>query len=76
MVLEWIAVDNELPKDMEDVLLFDQEEGAFIGYYYESKGSFIRYIDGLHLKHVTHWMHLPSRPKDIKPERLRSKTAL
>jgi hypothetical protein len=67
MVLEWTAVKNELPKDMEDVLLFDQEEGEYIGYYYESKKSFIRYIDGFRLKHVTHWMHLPGHPEDHQP---------
>jgi hypothetical protein len=63
MVINWISIEEELPHDMQDVLLFDRKGEEYIGYYYASNGRFIRYIDGLNIEDVTHWMPLPSAPK-------------
>ena len=58
----WVAVNDTLPNEMEDVLLFDEVEGKSLGYYFEPKSSFLREYDGLELSHVTHWMPLPEHP--------------
>lgn len=68
MTLEWISSNNAMPADMESVLLSDELEGEFIGYYYAPKNIFIRDLDGKTISNVTHWMKLPPKPKKNKGE--------
>lgn len=64
MGLEWVAVQDKFPEDMQDILLHDEVEGEFIGYYFSSRKMFIRYTDGLTFENVTHWMPLPALRKN------------
>ena len=64
MVLQWVSTQEELPNDMEDILIFNEEDGAeHIGYFFAAKRQFIRYLDGENIEKVTHWMPLPKPPK-------------
>jgi len=60
--IDWISVKETLPGETEEVLLFDEKEGKWIGYYFLDSGKFIRSIDGYSLNFVTHWMDLPPNP--------------
>ena len=50
-----------LPDEGNHVLLFDDTEGAVIGYYLPPN-HFIQCTDGLKLKKVSHWMLIPEPP--------------
>lgn len=68
MATKWLEVKSALPGDMEDVLLFDELKGEYVGYYYATNGRFISSVDGYSLKNISHWMPLPARPeKNIEP---------
>ena len=51
---------------MEDILVYDELEGEFLGYYFSSTKMFIRYADGSTFENVTHWMPLSSFRKKLK----------
>ena len=60
---DWISVKTKLPKEFEDVLLFQENEGhpyIEIGY---RKGEFFENFT-YELNGVTHWMPLPKLPKE------------
>jgi hypothetical protein len=40
MVLQWVSTQEELPNDMEDILIFNEEDGAeHIGYFLQLRDS-------------------------------------
>jgi hypothetical protein len=59
--MTWISVLDSLPKNLETVLLFDEAVGLSIGYRFKHN-CFIRYLDGLKLDKVSHWMSVPEAP--------------
>lgn len=67
--MKWISVNNEIPVEMQEVIIFDEVIGVFIGYYYEGNKSFICSVGGARLKNVSHWTHLPELPVPEKKKR-------
>ena len=57
-VQEWISVENRLPKQFENVLVF--RDGKISVDYNEENGLFAYDFKG---KLVTYWMPLPKPPK-------------
>jgi hypothetical protein len=65
--MSWISVKDKLPKENEHVIVFDNTEGICRGYI--RYGSWQHYPIGSYagdgcLFDVTHWMPLPSPPKE------------
>ena len=60
--MKWISVIKVKPAEMQDVLVFDDAQGIFVAYYFESCSCFVRSVDGARLKHATYWMPLPEVP--------------
>lgn len=60
--MEWISVEDEKPKDYQDVLLLNNKEKFLAcGWYYKESDAF--YIDGVKFPIVvTHWIPLPPLP--------------
>lgn len=59
---EWIRVDDELPEDSGEYLVYDMLTSSILLYEYEENSGFCEYIsDGriLQNEEVTHWMPLP-----------------
>ena len=67
--MKWISVKNEIPEEMQEVIIFDELIGVFTGYYYASNKSFICGVDGARLKDVSHWMQLPKLPVILESEK-------
>lgn len=68
MVLEfnmkWISVDNKLPNDGEEILIFSCEDKNNISIGYRKHNFFFDLIDfTITPINVTHWMPLPEPPK-------------
>jgi len=69
-MMEWISVEDRLPKEDEQVLCIDTSEGFAIGKYtitYQESIDWIMEPYQLHsvdnsLYRVTHWMPLPPKP--------------
>ncbi len=78
--MKWISVENELPEDDEDVLVYHSLDdhitvGCFekdnVSYYIESDGSKVYTDNGWETEipwapkgGVTHWMPLPKPPEE------------
>ena len=61
---EWISVENELPKDGDEVLIFNSHDNAHISIGYMKNSLFFDLIDfTMNPIEVTHWMTLPDKPK-------------
>jgi hypothetical protein len=60
--MKWISVNQAIPEELEDVLIFDQFEGINIAYYFKVTNSYIVRIDGSRLTNVGYWMPLPQSP--------------
>lgn len=58
---EWISVDERLPDDSHDVLMYLGNGHMLVGYYDAPCNGF-RGILGI-TNRVTHWMPLPEVPK-------------
>ena len=58
----WISVDERLPQDNKDVLVYAGRRGVMIGLYYSFLQTWLDY-EGCGLK-VTHWQPLPKPPKE------------
>lgn len=70
---DWINVEQQLPEERKDVLVYGSS-GIFIGSYREGnkymdgywcseKSSHVEYLEDY--EPVTHWMPLPSSPEEI-----------
>lgn len=58
-VPKWISVEERLPEDDDDVLIFSNERVIFVGCY--KNGQWISYsLYAIYGNVVTHWMPLPS----------------
>ena len=58
-VPKWISVEDRLPEDDDDVLIFSNERVIFVGCY--KNGQWISYsLYAIYGNVVTHWMPLPS----------------
>jgi len=64
--MDWIAVDEMMPGEMDEVLTFDDTGGIDISYYFNETDCFIRTIDGVRLYNAKFWMRLPSSPSVVK----------
>ena len=61
-IVQWVNVENGLPKTPEHVLCYSLEHGRIVGSYYPIGKYFITAMGG-RLRDVTHWMPLPPSPK-------------
>lgn len=60
----WIPVTERLPEDDTDVLAFCGTTGKFYETAYLCYGKWFDCWDGTEIVCVTHWMPLPTPPKD------------
>ena len=64
-VSKWISVDEALPQDCTEVLIYDKECGIIMGWY--NKKDKVWSADFVcELETVTHWQPLPEPPKTTK----------
>ena len=65
--MEWISIQDRLPDDMQEVIVYSVDGGVESGVYY-SEGCFDYYdvSNRSILVNVTHWMPLPNPPQDAK----------
>ena len=65
--MKWELIESA-PKDGTDMILYGMDGEIatqyeiLIGYYFHSTRKFYT-IDGIYIKHPTHWMPLPEPPK-------------
>lgn len=77
--MEWISVEDRLPTNDDDVLVYNPKDGISIGEfdlakvhgYYEEDGSYFITNSGWETEYSwapymspTHWMPLPEPPKE------------
>jgi hypothetical protein len=60
----WISVKDRLPKNMEDVLLVNHDEGDYILCGFIANGEWYAQSGCSELIGVSHWMPLPELPKE------------
>lgn len=63
---KWIKIEDQLPKQLKDVLIYTKGELCHVCYYQESQdGKKFHHLDGYYtLEEVTHWMKFPIPPID------------
>jgi hypothetical protein len=65
---QWISVKDRLPEDISDVLILTKEKELCVGYYRSSDNDWNMYNPccsfHMELHGVTHWMPLPTAPKE------------
>ena len=73
--MEWISVEDRLPENMDEVLVFERWEtkpfvGYWNGYHWFVDMTFITSTgrdggldDCIEQKYITHWMPLPKLPE-------------
>lgn len=61
--MEWIAIAEGTPKEDEQVLIYDESEGIYVGSRIEG-GKWRIYASEAVTSNVTHWMPLPEKPAD------------
>ena len=61
--MNWISVKDQMPPNLEVVLLHSASEGCFVGYFDNSSSGFA-YMSLTADKYdkITHWMYLPALP--------------
>ena len=59
----WRSVKDELPDNVDDVLVYCGPQEIYIGYYNKRSNGW-RTNDGDHIYSVTHWQPLPAPPAD------------
>ena len=60
--MDWISVDERLPDNVHEHLVYMSWGGYDVGYYDEGNGW--RDYNRALLPDVTHWMPLPGPPED------------
>ena len=69
--MQWVSVNDRLPKDREAVLWLHDKQINIVGYYIEEV-NLVLLVDlhkdeiGLDIKYFTHWTPLPEPPEDEK----------
>lgn len=62
--IEWISVDEKLPKHLEKVLVCDDKQNMFTALYVVFDNGGFDWCTSVRLVYkVTHWMPLPMPPK-------------
>jgi len=69
--MEWVNVNDRLPEDDSEVLIYDSKYNCVIAVvynskYFEQKGFWLNENGGEYeyeYKNVTHWMSFPELPK-------------
>lgn len=59
--MKWISIEQEVPADNYDLLLFDSNEGILMGYRHNDE--WIVKPKGFLGEFITHWMYLKNVPK-------------
>ena len=62
-VSKWTSVDEALPEDCIEVLVYDKECKIIMGWYNKKENIWSADFVG-ELETVTHWQPLPEPPKD------------
>lgn len=60
---EWIIVDDEFPKDYQDVLIFDEADKSFKVAWLNSANEWVVCTDPINADGINYWMPLPDAPK-------------
>ncbi|WP_165525534.1 DUF551 domain-containing protein [Psychrobacter pygoscelis] len=74
LVDQWISVDEQVPDDCEKVLVFTDAGYQWTGHYnhHSRPNDWLLHgwtvKNGWHPFEVTHWMPLPTLPKEINDE--------
>ena len=61
--IEWMSVENELPCDNRDVLIFRIEQVS-IGYYDNEQETWRTTDKGMAIRFVEYWAEFPKGPVD------------
>lgn len=62
-VLKWISVEERLPENDVDVLVYDRLDGVGVCQYSSVLRKFFGDVEGTYAE-VTHWMPLPEPPEE------------
>lgn len=62
-VNEWISVNDRLPEDENEYLVFTNSEILGFAYFDVLEGWLISWVEGFEKDDITHWMPLPEPPR-------------
>ncbi len=68
--MEWIKILDKAPRDMHNVLVLSVHNAIYLAKYNEISSEFYpvaHMVSDTPIGVVTHWMHLPEKPKAIPP---------
>lgn len=61
---EWISVDDSLPKDFQDVLVFDKSAKCFKVVWMNSVHDWVMGVDIINADGIDFWQPLPPAPEE------------
>ena len=64
-VPEWISVDDRLPEEAVDIIVYTTKKRIAFGYLYDGhfRDEEHEIMASWNIGEVTHWMHMPEPPK-------------
>ena len=62
---KWISVNDRVPEDGLDVIIYSESDGVKAGVWYSDEYGFEYPDQGFPIA-VTHWMPLPEPPQDAE----------
>lgn len=62
--MEWIKIDERMPKEGDMVLIYDMAFGRNVAEYKDGKFMYHFSDWNVFYEHVTYWMHLPDPPNE------------